>query len=114
MRLNIGIQAPQPGVTYQLGKTSAPVPIRFSAFKRWQYKGGMLLYSGGGTALIPLIEGFRDISKYLAVGVIMFGGATWMLGHRPKAIEYIIGACGGFLIILYAWDLVEYLESLKK
>lgn len=70
----------------------------------------MVLYS---TGLIPLITAYMGLSKYLTVGVIMFAGTAWMFGHRTKAIELVIGAAAGFLLILNAWDVVQFLEGLK-
>lgn len=70
----------------------------------------LVLKSAG---LVPLIAAYMGLSKYLTVGVIMFAGTAWMFGHRTKAIELMIGAAAGFLLILNAWDLVNFLEGLK-
>ena len=72
----------------------------------------LVLYSGGA-GLLPLITAYMGISKYLTVGVIMFAGTAWMFGHRSKAIELLIGAGAGFLLVLNSWELVNFLEHLK-
>lgn len=49
---------------------------------------------------------------YAMVLVIMFAGASWMLGHRAKAIEQLIGGTCGYLIALSAIALRDFLKTL--
>lgn len=53
-----------------------------------------------------------SVSDWLCVGVITFAGATWMFGNRSKAIELLIGASSGYLIIRHAVDIKNWLASL--
>jgi hypothetical protein len=41
--------------------------------------------------------------------VIVFAGAVWGLGYRPRAIELLIGASCGFLLARHAIDLRNFL-----
>lgn len=49
---------------------------------------------------------------YAIVLVIMFAGASWMLGHRAKAIEQLIGGTCGYLLALSAIALRDFLKTL--
>lgn len=44
--------------------------------------------------------------------VIIFAGASWMLGHRTRAIEILIGVGCGYLIISHAVNLRDFLKSI--
>lgn len=52
------------------------------------------------------------VADWLCVGVITFAGATWMFGNRSKAIELLIGASSGYLVIRHAVDIKNWLASL--
>lgn len=53
-----------------------------------------------------------QISDWLCVGVITFAGATWMFGNRSRALEMLIGAASGYLIIRHAMDIKDWLASI--
>lgn len=89
---------------------SRPVVFKPVSIPTTLFRNDLILRSAG---LVPLIAAYMGLSKYLAVGVIMFAGTAWMFGHRTKAIELIIGTAAGFLLILNAWDMVSFLEGLK-
>lgn len=44
--------------------------------------------------------------------VIIFAGASWMLGHRSRAIEILIGVACGYLIVSNAVNLRDFLRSI--
>ena len=44
--------------------------------------------------------------------VIIFAGASWMMGHRSRAIEILIGVACGYLIISHAMNLRDFLKSI--
>lgn len=52
------------------------------------------------------------LSDWLCVGVISFAGAVWMFGNRSKALELLIGASSGYLVIRHAMDIKNWLASL--
>lgn len=52
------------------------------------------------------------IVDWLAVGVFVFAGTSWMFGHRTKAIELIIGGCCGYLLARHALEIVEFLKGI--
>ena len=57
-------------------------------------------------------ETVLHISDWLCVGVISFAGAVWMFGNRSKALELLIGASSGYLVIRHAMDIKNWLASL--
>lgn len=52
------------------------------------------------------------IADWLCVGVITFAGATWMFGNRSRALEMLIGAASGYLIIRHAIDIKNWLSTI--
>lgn len=55
---------------------------------------------------------FLTGADYLFVFVVIFAGASWMLGNRSKAIELILGAASGYLVIRHANDLLAILKTI--
>jgi hypothetical protein len=53
-----------------------------------------------------------SIGDWLCVGVIIFSGSCWMLGHRSKALELLIGACCGYLLMRHAIDIKDFLKTI--
>lgn len=99
------------GVAIQGG---APVQIvEKPVDKSPKSKAGEILYSSGAS-LWGLIVAYMDLSDYLAVGVFMFAGTAWMFGHRSRAIELLIGGALGYLIILHAPELKDFLKGISK
>lgn len=49
---------------------------------------------------------------WLCAGILVFGGASWMMGHRGKALELIIGCCCGYLICRHALEIRDFLKGL--
>lgn len=43
--------------------------------------------------------------------IVIFAGAAWALGHRPKAIELLIGVCCGYLVARNAVNIRDYLKT---
>lgn len=44
--------------------------------------------------------------------IIIFAGASWMLGHRSRAIELLIGAGCGYLLARHAIDIRDFLKTI--
>lgn len=44
--------------------------------------------------------------------IITFSGASWMLGHRSRAIELLIGCGCGYLLARHAVDIRDFLKSI--
>lgn len=61
---------------------------------------------------IRIRDMFMTGADYLFTFVVIFAGASWMLGNRSKAIELIICAASGWLIISHADDLLAILKSI--
>lgn len=49
---------------------------------------------------------------WAAALVIFFSGISWMLGHRTKAIELLIGVCCGFILARHAIDIRDMLKTI--
>jgi hypothetical protein len=65
-----------------------------------------------GQAWAEIFSTIIEIADWLCVGVIMFAGAIWMFGNRSKALEMLIGACSGYLVIRHAPDLQRWLANI--
>lgn len=61
---------------------------------------------------IRIRDMFITGADYLFTFVVIFAGASWMLGNRSKAIELIICAASGWLIISHADDLLAILKTI--
>lgn len=71
------------------------------------------------TPTLAFADTFGDIHNTVmsvidsgVVLIIIFAGASWMLGHRGKAIELLIGVCCGYLLARHAVDIRDYLKSI--
>jgi hypothetical protein len=53
-----------------------------------------------------------NVVDWIAVGVFVFSGVSWMLGHRPKAIELLIGGSAGYILARHAIDIRDFLKKL--
>jgi hypothetical protein len=84
-------------------------PGREELVWRLEKPGKAVYVTGGLTALIPAYQGIATI---LSEAVICFAGTAWMFGHRTEAIEKLIGAAAGLLIILQAHNIVIWLKGL--
>jgi hypothetical protein len=73
-------------------------------------KPGRYTYATAGLA--GLIPAYQGIATILCEAVICFAGTAWMFGHRTEAIERMIGAAAGLLIILQAHTIVIWLKGL--
>jgi hypothetical protein len=87
----------------------ATAPGREEFVWRMEKTGKVFYVTGGLTALIPAYQGLATI---LSEAVICFSGTAWMFGHRTEAIERLIGAAAGLLIILQAHNIVMWLKTL--
>lgn len=66
----------------------------------------------GAVAFGDVIAVALNISDYLCIGVLIFAGASWMLGNRTKAMEHILGACSGYMIVRNAVNIQHWLRGL--
>lgn len=63
-------------------------------------------------SFMKIIQTGMTLADYACVAAIMWCGAQWMWGQRTKALEYLFGACVGYLIIRKAWVIMEFLRSI--
>lgn len=59
-----------------------------------------------------LWQAVMNIVDWVVVGVFVFGGVAWMFGHRPKALELIIGGSAGYILARHAIDIRDFLKKL--
>jgi hypothetical protein len=59
-----------------------------------------------------LWQAVMNIVDWIVVGVFVFGGVAWMFGHRPKALELIIGGSAGYILARHAIDIRDFLKKL--
>lgn len=59
-----------------------------------------------------MLEPALQIADWLCVGAIIFSGGLWMFGNKTKAVEHMIGAAVGYLIIRRAKGIQLFLKSL--
>jgi type IV secretory pathway VirB2 component (pilin) len=72
----------------------------------------MMTQATNDSTWTELLGTVLDIANWLCVGVIIFAGVTWMFGNRTKALELLMGACAGTLIIIHAVDIKDWLNTL--
>ena len=53
-----------------------------------------------------------NVVDWIAVGVFIFAGVSWMFGHRTKALELIIGGAAGYVLARHAIDIRNFLKTL--
>ncbi len=53
-----------------------------------------------------------NIVDWIAVGVFIFAGVSWMFGHRTKALELLIGGASGYILARHAIDIRDFLRGL--
>lgn len=59
-----------------------------------------------------IYESVMNMFDWGVVLVIIFAGASWMLGHRSKGIEILIGAACGYLLARHAIDIRDWLKTI--
>lgn len=102
------------GVMYSVEK---PDSKRFKNF--YPAMIGSLAVTFPSVALAADEDTFHRIWDTLMTGldwaaalVIVFSGVSWMLGHRTKAIELLIGVCCGFILARHAIDIRDMLKTI--
>ncbi|MBO0602765.1 glycosyltransferase [Sporosarcina sp. E16_3] len=68
--------------------------------------------AGDSNTFIKIYEASMRVVDAGVVFVIIFAGATWILGNRPKSLELLLGASAGYLIIRNAVHIRDGLKSL--
>jgi len=70
------------------------------------------VFAAGDDTFHRIWETIMNGLDWMAAFVIVFSGVAWMLGHRTKAIELIIGVCLGFVLARHALDIVDLLKTI--
>lgn len=64
------------------------------------------------TGFVQVLNAALQIADWLCVGVIMFSGASWMFGDRTRALQHMLGAAVGYLLIRKAVIIRDFLRAL--
>lgn len=67
---------------------------------------------GDGTTFSNIYDVTMRLFDNATVIVIIFSAATWMLGHRSRAIESLIGACCAYVLARHAVDIRDFLKGI--
>lgn len=59
-----------------------------------------------------VVGAVMNIVDWIAVGVFVFAGVSWMFGHRGKALELIIGGAAGYILARHAVDIRDFLKTI--
>ena len=52
------------------------------------------------------------LADWLCTACIVYAGIKWMLGDRTRAMEQLMGACAGYIIVRYAPTLQQFLSGI--
>lgn len=63
---------------------------------------------------VKVYNAVMNIVDQGVVLVIIFAGGSWMLGHRSKAIELLLSAALGYIIIMNAIEIRDFLKGLAS
>ncbi len=69
-------------------------------------------FAAEGNTFMKIYEASMRVVDAGVVFVIIFAGATWILGNRPKSLELVLGAGAGYLIIRNAVHIRDGLKAL--
>ena len=68
--------------------------------------------TGAETTFININSAVMRVFDSATVLIIIFAGGCWMLGHRSRAIELLIGSCCGYLLAAHAVDIRDFLKTI--
>lgn len=68
--------------------------------------------TGGDAAWMEIFRTAIGIADWLCVAVIIYAGANWMFGNRTKALDLLMGAAFGYLIIRKSLAIQQWLAGL--
>ena len=74
----------------------------------------LTVFAESGDAFYKITSAAYKIADYAAVLVIIFAGTSLMFGNRPRAMQTLIGAGGGYLLIRNAENIRDFLKSLTE
>lgn len=71
-----------------------------------------ILASTGASAFGNMWSAVIGIVDWIAAGVFLFAGVTWMFGRQTKGIELIICGTTGYLLARHAIDIRDFLKTI--
>lgn len=64
------------------------------------------------TSFRQIITAIGQLADFLCYGCICYCGYVWMFGNKTQAIDRLLGAASGYLIIRKAELLRDFLKTL--
>ncbi|BAK18243.1 glycosyltransferase (plasmid) [Solibacillus silvestris StLB046] len=71
------------------------------------------LASETGDTFIKVYDAVMNIVDHGVVLIIIFTGVNWMLDHRSKGIELLMSGAIGYIIVMHAIDIRNFLKELS-
>ncbi|KZE65982.1 hypothetical protein AWM68_06275 [Fictibacillus phosphorivorans] len=68
--------------------------------------------AGSEDAFVRIYDVMLNLADWMCAGTLSFAGGLWILGHRSKAIEYVISASAGYILIRHAIDIRDFLKTI--
>jgi hypothetical protein len=68
--------------------------------------------AGAAGSLAKLMTEMLAVGDYIAWGMLIFAGVSWMFGNKTVAVERAVGVTAGYLIIRKSWDYVMFLKGI--
>lgn len=59
-----------------------------------------------------IITAVAQIADYICLIAIMFSGISWMFGNRTRAMEHLLGASLGYIIVRKAHIIQHFLRGI--
>jgi hypothetical protein len=63
-------------------------------------------------AFVRIYDVMLNLADWMCAGTLSFAGGLWILGHRSKAIEYVISASAGYILIRHSLDIRDFLKTI--
>ena len=94
-------------------KSNRPFSLKVPALTAALLAPTTALAAENGDTFVRVYDAVMNIVDHGVVLIIIFAGASWMFGHRSKGIELLISAAMGYIIIMHAVDIRDFLKELS-
>jgi hypothetical protein len=68
--------------------------------------------AGSEDSFVKIYDVILHVGDWLCAGTLSFSGGLWILGHRTKALEYVISASAGYILLRHAIDIRDFLKTI--
>lgn len=102
-----------PKIKTEAPKSKRPFSLKIPAITAALLTPTTALAAEDGDTFVRVYNAVMNIVDHGIVLIIIFAGASWMFGHRSKGIELLISAAMGYIIIMHAIDIRDFLKELS-